>query len=274
MNRPTRLIVNADDFGLHTSINEGILRGHERGIVTSCSLIVNADLASSKPYEDAVGIATDTDTLDVGLHFALVGLPGLPTGYRDFLTAYAGGRFPRSRVEQLLHRQIDILEQDGINPSHIDSHQHLHALPGIMRVVCDVAKRRGIRAIRLPLESRPIDAPAGRAAASRVLGLFAGASGRIIDRVGLWRPDRFLGMAVSGHLTEDALLGLIDRVLESQVTEIICHPASLNSTLRTQFDWGYEWEGELAAVTSERVKERIRERGIQLTTFAGEVQRP
>ena len=52
-----RLIVNADDFGLHPLINEGILESHQKGIVTSTSL-----LASGEAFDDAIMLARETET--------------------------------------------------------------------------------------------------------------------------------------------------------------------------------------------------------------------
>jgi chitin disaccharide deacetylase len=271
MNRPARLIVNADDFGLCKSINEAIRIGHDRGIVTSCSLIPPKSESGPEwiePFEDAVVIARDMPTLDVGLHFALVGRAGEPRGYAEFLAAYCAGRYPASRIERRLNRQIDRLERAGIHPSHIDSHQHLHALSGVMRSVCKVAVQRGIRAIRLPLELSPSSAPRRRILAAKALGIFAAASRKIIDRAGLWRPDYFLGMASSGHLDRHAILGLIDRVPTEGVTEIVCHPGADNLRLSREFAWGYDWEAEYEAVTSDLAIKRLQVREIELTNFA------
>ena len=266
MDKPAQLIVNADDFGLHASINQAVKQGHIDGVITSCSLI--PPKTDAGPFDDAVRISRELPSLDVGVHFALVGRPGDPAGYREFLAAYAAGRYPASRIQQILNRQIDRLEHAGVHPSHIDSHQHLHALPGIMRVVCRVAVERGIPAVRLPLERHPSGAPIGRILACRMLALFTSASARIVDRFGIRRPDHFLGMAVSGRLTPERLVGLIDRVPQTGVTEILCHPGLDNCVLSAEFDWGYDWESELLAVVSPVVKQRIAERSIQLSTFA------
>ncbi len=262
---PPRLIVNADDFGMHSSINAAIVEGHQQGIVTSCSLVADG---ANDAFHEAAALAHANPTLDVGLHFVLVGLPGLPAAFPEFLTEYWTFRFPPSRIEQLLRHQLETLAASGIVPTHIDSHQHLHALPGVMRVVCRVAVEHGIPAIRLPLEQSTDNAPLARIAASKVLGLASFVASAQIRKYGLWQPDHFLGMAASGYLTEDALLRLIDRVPATGVTEILCHPGIDNRALEERYGWGYDWLTELKAVTSEAVKRRVEERGIMLTTFA------
>src|SRR2546430_17067230 len=42
MTDPPRLVVNADDFGLSTGVNRGILEAHAAGVVSSVSVLVNA----------------------------------------------------------------------------------------------------------------------------------------------------------------------------------------------------------------------------------------
>ena len=49
---PRRLIVNADDFGRDTRVNEAVSEACERGILTTASLMVNESAAA-----DAVRIA-------------------------------------------------------------------------------------------------------------------------------------------------------------------------------------------------------------------------
>ena len=62
-----QLIVNADDFGLTTGVNRGVVRAFQDGIVTSASLLV-----TGSAFEDAVALAQQNPKLDVGLHLALV----------------------------------------------------------------------------------------------------------------------------------------------------------------------------------------------------------
>ena len=51
---PRHLIINADDFGLSRSVNEGVRLAVENGPLTSASLMVTADAV-----DDAVAIARD-----------------------------------------------------------------------------------------------------------------------------------------------------------------------------------------------------------------------
>src|SRR6202795_994480 len=85
--RPSRraLIVNADDFGLHTRVNEAVERAHRNGVLSSASLMVAGDAAA-----DAVDRARRLPTLRVGLHIVL-----------------ADGRatLPRSDIPQLVDDQ-------------------------------------------------------------------------------------------------------------------------------------------------------------------------
>ena len=62
------LIVNADDFGLHTEINKGIINGYQEGFITSTSL-----MCSAPAFEDAVALARQNDGLGIGIHLTLVG---------------------------------------------------------------------------------------------------------------------------------------------------------------------------------------------------------
>ena len=58
---PFRLIVNADDFGFTRDVNEGIIEAHRHGILTATTLMANGDA-----FDDAVALARQTPSLDVG----------------------------------------------------------------------------------------------------------------------------------------------------------------------------------------------------------------
>jgi predicted glycoside hydrolase/deacetylase ChbG (UPF0249 family) len=101
------LVVNADDFGLSRRINEGILKAHAAGIVTSTSLMVFASAAT-----EAASAAADHKELSVGLHFVddrSVDLDDSEQLARSF--------------EQQLARFRDLTGRD---PTHVDSHHHVH----------------------------------------------------------------------------------------------------------------------------------------------------
>ena len=68
MNLLKQLIVNADDFGLHTEINKGIIKGHREGFITSTSL-----MCSAPAFAEAVELAKSCPSLGIGIHLTLVG---------------------------------------------------------------------------------------------------------------------------------------------------------------------------------------------------------
>ena len=241
--RTARVIVHADDFGLHPALNEGVERAHREGVVSSASL-----MPLGPAYEDALRRMSAMPGLDLGLHFTLVGLPGFPTTLGAFLSGYARGAWPARRVADALRAQLDALR--GLPASHLDSHQHLHALPGIMRVVCPLAAEHGIRAIRLPVDGPAFaPVPPARRAQAAALAAVARLSRRYIAAAGLRTSDHFSGMAVSGHLTAPTLAQYLQNARDG-LTEIVCHPGADNRALAQAFAWGYDWEGETAALCS------------------------
>ena len=60
------LIVNGDDFGASRGINRGIIELHERGVLTSTSLMIAMPAAA-----DAVRLARHAPALGIGLHVTL-----------------------------------------------------------------------------------------------------------------------------------------------------------------------------------------------------------
>ena len=62
-----RLIVNADDFGLTTRVNDGVLEAHGRGILTSASI-----MPVGRAFDHAARLARETPALDIGIHLTLV----------------------------------------------------------------------------------------------------------------------------------------------------------------------------------------------------------
>src|SRR5690242_10576154 len=120
MTTKKHLIVNADDFGHSTGVNRGIIQAHEYGIVTSASVLVLRSAAVK-----AAEYGRRRPSLSLGLHidlgewvyrneswiplYRLVDLDGI------------------AEVKKEISRQLDIFRNlIGKDPTHIDSHQHVH----------------------------------------------------------------------------------------------------------------------------------------------------
>ena len=132
------LVVNADDFGLTNGVNRGIIEAHERGIVTSASLMVRHPAAAP-----AAEYARTYPELSVGLHF-----DAQEWRYRDrqwepvyhlIDTADAGS------VCQEFERQLAVFQRLlGSAPTHLDSHQHIHLAEPARSILLEYAEQMGV----------------------------------------------------------------------------------------------------------------------------------
>ena len=266
-----RLIVNADDLGLHAGINAGILRCHEKGIVTSASVSPNG-LA----FDEACRLLRGAPGLDLGIHLTLVGeAPLSPAG--SLPTLAPSGRLPRDYAvlfRRLLLRGIreDELERElvaqvarvgdaGLAVSHLDSHQHVHLHPALLPVVIRVARRFGIRALRAASRVMPL-----RGMKPALISLFARRGLAQVRRAGLASPDVFVGLGDTGRLDEARLLRLVGR-LPRGTSELVCHPGSGDAAIGATYPWGFRWDGEAEALTSGTVREALARERIELVSY-------
>jgi predicted glycoside hydrolase/deacetylase ChbG (UPF0249 family) len=132
------LIVNADDFGQSAGVTRGIIEAHERGIVTSASLMVWWDAATA-----AAAYARTHPSLSVGLHVDLG-----EWRWRDgaWHTVYVRvDPEDAAEVEREIRRQLeharDLLGRD---PTHLDSHQHVHRREPVRSVLARVGAELGV----------------------------------------------------------------------------------------------------------------------------------
>ncbi len=276
-----RLIVNADDFGLHAAVNRGILAAHTEGIVSSTSL-----MAGGAAFDDAVRIARHCPQLGVGVHLTLVGArPVLPVAevsslldeagdfygsYPLFIKRFLRGKIRLAEVERELAAQIDRVRMAGIQPSHLDSHQHLHVLPGIGGLVLDLARRFSIRAIRIPAEPVAFigatPATVGRLVGRGGLTMLANLFRQHAAAAGIRTSDNFFGMLAGGQLTEPAILAILRRLPPGD-SELMTHPGFADESLADAFRWDYQWDAERQALTAPAVRALLAERQIRLISF-------
>ena len=274
-----KIIINADDFGRHTLINQAVAKGVEEGILRSATL-----MPGGKAFDEAVEIGKSHPALGVGIHFTLVnGFPILPPeeipslvtkegvfldDYNLFVKHFLAGRVRMEEVRRELAAQAAKMEKTGLALTHVDSHQHMHVLPGVIDAVLAAAESLSIDAVRIPRTP-----------------LFEGASGslgQLIGRLGLWSlaqmaavkaksrhfrtPRHFEGI-VAGKAVSPAHLLHIARTLRPGATEVMMHPGLANSVLIPACRWDHDFEAEMAAILSPKVKAALREKGAEVINF-------
>lgn len=267
-----RLVINADDLGLHARIDEGIFAAHTDGVVTSATVLATGPTAA-----EAIRRAGQAK-LALGLHLCLTThlTPAAPA--RDVRWLAPGGRFrqnwaefsaawlarlvPAEEVVTEFRAQLQRARTLGADIDHLDTHQHLHLLPGMTSIVEVLAAEAGL----------PLRWPSERPTAhwlvhprSAVKSALLGTLSRVKEPRGVKRV-RALGMFESGRLDERRLLRLIGGLRDGE-TELCVHPGLEPGVVPQDPTWRYPWEQELAAVLSPRVREAIAARGIELCTY-------
>jgi hopanoid biosynthesis associated protein HpnK len=275
------LIVTADDFGLAEEVNSAVEAAHRNGILSAASLMVNGAAAA-----DAVRRARRLPGLHVGLHIVLVDAvpvlaPELIPGLVD-----RGGRLRRdlaalgvelacrpalrAQMRAEIKAQFERYRATGLALDHVDAHHHFHLHPIVARDLISIGLGYGMRALRVPSEPR-------RALASiepqrqglRLVGLCAWWLRALAHSAGLLTPDAVLGLAWSGALTRDRLIGLLNH-LPPGLIEIYAHPATTD--IFAGHAEGYRYTDELDALCAPAVRAALGRSGFRLGSYGEAAQ--
>ena len=281
-----RLIVNADDFGLTTGVNRGIVEAHSTGIVTSTTLMAN-----SAAFDDAVQLARSNPKLSVGCHLVLVDgspllgrdkVPSLmdprnPGCFYQNISSFAQraltGRFDANEIEAEATAQIRKLQSAGIQVSHVDTHKHTHMFPQVLRPLLAAAKACGVPAVRNPFGwmafSRIANRPQlwQRYTQVKLLNLLAGKFRRAVADAGMLTTDGSVGVVATGSL-DDRLIHFILETLPDGTWEFVTHPgyndadlAGIHTRLRESRDL------ERQILSSPSMRELLNRNRIQLIPY-------
>jgi hopanoid biosynthesis associated protein HpnK len=266
------LIITADDFGLHTSVNRAVLRAHREGVLSAASLMVGAAAAP-----DAVAVARACPGLRVGLHLVLAdGAAVLPPRLVPDLVG-ADGRFgsrmvadgvrffflPRVRRQLAaeIRAQFEAFAATGLVLDHVNAHKHFHLHPTVLSLILGIGREFGLRAVRLPME-------AGQPAWLRPWLFLLRAR---LRAAGIAHNDYLVGLRLSGRFDEGALLGALRRLPSAGVGELYLHPALVSGSAIAASMAGYRHADEFAALVSPRVaraREGLRASGFRFGGFA------
>jgi predicted glycoside hydrolase/deacetylase ChbG (UPF0249 family) len=290
-----RLIVNADDFGLTIGVNHAIVESHQRGIVSSTTL-----MASARAFNDAVTIApkrAGPRPFSVGCHVVLLdgeplvspekvasllksgtknGHPRLRDKMSEFALAVLTGRIKPEEVEAEATAQMQRIQSSGIPLSHFDAHKHAHMFPAVLRPLLRAARELGVPAVRNPF-GKVFPLPFGkllgkytlwtRFAEMSVLRNFAASFQSEVRSHGLRTPDGSLGVLVTGVLDLDLFTTIANAIPEG-TWEFVCHPGYNDAELdgiRTRLRQSREQE--LSVLTSVEARQALERRDIELISY-------
>jgi hopanoid biosynthesis associated protein HpnK len=266
-----RLIVNADDFGASESINAAVIRAHQRGILTTASLMVNGAAA-----DQAVQLAKANSKLGVGLHLTLccgrsalpqVQIPTLVNERSEFRSnpvragmIYFFSSSARRELALEIAAQFEKFARTGLALDHLNGHLHFHLHPTVFSLLKRELERRQVRAIRLTNDPLGIDWALGegrwlyRLWHALIFKSLSNRSKPILDRLKIRHTGSVFGLLENARVTEEYICKLLPR-LPAGDSELYSHP-SLD-----------EFKHEYDALISPRVLEAVRAQEIQLIRY-------
>lgn len=253
------LRIIADDFGLTKSVNDGIVFLLKENKINGASL-----MADGGAVDDAIIKLKGLSNPNLGIHFVLVeekslsGV-GLSKNYRTFFIKYILGLIKLSEVEKELKAQLEKIISIGLKPNFINSHQHLHLLPGIMDIIIRLAKERQIPYVRTVNEI--VFIPRSYYKYNLIfynffrflqlifLRFLSKLAKRKLKNAGLKYNDFFVGFMNAGNIGEGDIKFAQELAQKhpDKVIELSSHPGYENEDLRRQYGhWGnYSWKKEL-----------------------------
>ncbi|MEO7993991.1 MAG: ChbG/HpnK family deacetylase [bacterium] len=250
------LIIHADDYGLTSSVSQGILDAHAHGIVTSTSIL----MTHVTPKE--LAWAKAEPTLDFGIHLNLTSGPPLSgaAGVPHLVGERRVFAVPRSTVADDPHPRFDFSQvpetelrtelaaqvraglATGLTITHLDTHHHIARSPQVWEIVIDLASDHGLALRSLDAVQREDCLDAGVPTSHRFLGQwFGGGTG-----------------GVEGLLDATLALG------EGPIGELMCHPGRESEILAAISSYSAERQAELTVLQDPAVRRALRERGVRL----------
>lgn len=276
------MIVNGDDFGFSSGVNQAIIKAHKQGILTSTSLIVTGEAA-----KEAVDLARNYPNLGVGLHLVLVcakaalspsEIPHLVDSDGNFSSDsfqaglhYQFSQEARWELRREIRAQLEMFRQTGLKLSHVDGHLHLHSHPVVLGILAELAEEFNIQVIRLPSEELWFTLKLDKNNLptkflwSFVFSGLRSYGEKLLKSKKIKFSDRVYGLLQSGSITEDYLQGLIPQI-KADLVEIYSHPAIIvpGEPLNGLPGAG---EAELAAWLSDSVRELLEANNFELTNY-------
>ena len=284
-----RVIFHGDDFGLTPGVNHGIISALKQGLLTSTSLMAVGEAA-----DQAIALALENPSLDVGIHLVLADEPplltpealstlisrhGLLPSRNRILGAILSRKLDYGQVEAEWCAQVEKVLSTGIKISHLDSHQFIHLFPGLFNVCRNIRRRYSIPFIRSTMIEPSLSS-----------ALITPGLGRLVQWFGLWGWTRLMALRgcfppgetipsvgflnAGGRMDCSAVLKTLDKLAKNQRcprVEFILHPGMGDSHTHDKYKhWHYFWENDLALLLNDDLRKGLEMRNMKTTSFGKE----
>lgn len=276
-----RVIINADDFGLCDGVNKAVAQAHTDGVLTSATIMANMPAA-----DEAVKIAKKLPNLGIGVHLNLT--EGRPLSkdtsidrlldtdgqftsslFKLSLFSLAGHKI-REAIRAELAAQIQWVIDNGLKPTHLDSHKHIHTFPPLFSIVCQLAGRFQIPAIRWPFEPKelfqipwPLTSEDGRKRAQKIRIM---AKINRVQNPDFLKTDVFLGIAHTGKIDVN-FFKAVALYNSAATVEVMTHPGFIDGLDPAKTRLLHQRKVELEALCSRKTKQYFEDAGVKLVHY-------
>jgi len=248
------VVINADDFGLTEGVCAGIVKAIHAGGVTATTAMACVPAAAERLSRWSPKVPGR-----IGAHLQLTtGRPILPMEKVRSLVR-DDGRFPEKRkqlgnpkTQEILaewRAQMELLFQAGIEPTHLDSHHHVHGLPAAWPAFCELARQYA-------LPARSLD----------------GEMTRALREAGVACVDRTLTGWYGNELSSASLVSVLRESARQRPAavsfEVMCHPGYVDDDLPHLSRYVEDRERELAALCQETLKQELEVAGFSLSPIS------
>lgn len=272
------LIVNADDLGLSKAINEGIKRCYMDGVITGVSV-----MSCGKAFEHACEMLEEMGKDEVGAHLSLTGnlvqcskKDEVKTlldedgffvkDYGALVSNYYRKKIDFKEIQTEWAKQIEKVQSADLEITHLDSHEHVHMLPEVLKVLIALAKEYEIPYIRLPLEEFIIVKKQFKVRdflRYRALKMFAKKAKALIRKEDVLSNNLFLGHFHAGRINDKVLCYMLEH-LRHGINELVIHPAVKSEELNKISPWHRGAYRELYSVMNGKWKKLLNNESIYL----------
>lgn len=274
-----KIILNSDNFGESKSANRAVLEGYHNGFLGSASLSPNG-----KAFNSAVNeIIPECPNLSIGVHlnltngFSLTKAPLLTNKKGEFnnnffkiLLKSNNSKF-LNQIEFEFRTQIETV-MNYTKVYHIDSDNHIHAIPNIFRIVVKLAKEYNIPFIRTHYEEIyfvnsikkhiNINYPSNLIK-TLLLNSFTVKNKEITKNEGLKTNDFMIGLEYNKLMNADTIESGLKNIEQDGIVECVINPAVSYGAKKSQYT-------EFLITKNKELKDKIIRLGFEFTNFKKE----